>query len=122
MHVENATLRRLSIGREDHGILSASIVLEGASWGQSYGGYALDDRPAEDDDRRRGTALLACALLELFDTFNIDDVDKLKNLPVRVRWVTQYGAIHSIGHFTKDQWFSWEDVVRRLYPKATVEA
>lgn len=43
--VDLATVERLFLGVEDHGLLTLDLHLAGPSWGQSFGGYALDGKP-----------------------------------------------------------------------------
>lgn len=53
------TIDRTELGREDHGIFTASLAVSWGGSGTSIGGYALDDKPEKWENiksRRPGTA------------------------------------------------------------------
>lgn len=92
--IENGFIEDVFIGIEDHGILTVYIKLKGDSWGQSYGGYDMRELH------------MAISIEKLLETFEVDCINKLKDLPLRVER-SETGLISKIGHFVKDRWFSF---------------
>lgn len=107
---ENATITRVEIGIEDHGILTMGVWLEGDGWGVMYGGFALD-RYDKTLKRRVGTELLAECVLRLLETFKVQQLDELKGKPCRVETEGAGGRALKIGHFTQNRWFSFKDTI-----------
>ena len=98
---ENARIRSVWLGIEDHNILTMMIDCEGESWGQGYGHYSVEN-PNYD---------LAQCLRGLLQTFKVDEIGKLKGLPCRIARSngSPNGMIRRIGHFLEDRWFNFED-------------
>jgi hypothetical protein len=53
--VELAAIERVFLGVEDHGLLTLDLTLAGPSWGQTFGGYALDGKPEDSTGDRTPT-------------------------------------------------------------------
>lgn len=106
--IENAKITGTMLGKEDHGIFTCQICVEGGGWGCYYGGWALDtyDKAA---DKRVGTAVGLSAIMELLDTLEVDEWEQLKGQYVRVETTELGGRITKIGHLLKDKWFSFEE-------------
>jgi hypothetical protein len=102
--VENAKITGTTLGREGHGIMSAYIHLEGAGWGVSFGGYALDQWD-KAKDKRVGTAYGLAFVMAVLDTVGVDSWEKLTGQYVRVVSEGWGGSALKIGHITKDVWF-----------------
>lgn len=109
MHVEkteNAQIISVKLG-EEHGQLSATLMLEGKGWCCGFGGYALDhwfSHPGEyvSEDGYG-------AIIELMKTIEVDSWECLKGQYVRAIIGGWGEKIYAIGHLIKDQWFSWDD-------------
>ncbi len=86
--IRNAKIKRTFLGREDHGILTAYIVLEGDAWGTVYGGMMTSHLGNWVDCVTR---LLGCTWEEL--------PGKL------VRCAFSRNHVVFIGHPIDDKWF-----------------
>lgn len=95
--IENAKIRNTFLGKEDHGIPSSMLSLEGDCWGQGFGGHDLRFEG-------KGVALL----MGILDTLRVDSWEKLPGTLVRVRRVN--GRICAVGHIVEDRWFCPGDV------------
>lgn len=106
---KNALITGTALGNEDHGIFTASLVLEYESGCQCFGGYAMDEHNGVRGagSRRRGTAYGMEFILRILDTVGADSWEKLKGKCIRVK-ATQSKVI-AIGHITKDKWFNPEE-------------
>jgi len=100
--IENAVVKATQFGVEDHGILSAWLHVGAAGWGQGFGGYALDAWD-EKKKRRVGSERAGIFVRRILETLGVDEWEKLKGTPCRVRRVG--GLIVALGHFTDDKWF-----------------
>ncbi len=113
MIIENATIQSVFIGRESHGMLTMVIELKGRGWAVGFGGYMLD----KYDDAKKtrvGQAMLAQAVLDLMDVFEVNDIAQLKGLPCRVEMEgVDGGKTSRIAHFLDDRWFSFAALADR---------
>jgi hypothetical protein len=96
MEVQNAIIKKVTLGREDHGILTMYLSLEYANGGQWFGGYALDSYDRETR-KRVGTAYGTQFILDLLDTIGVDEIQKMVGQPCRVK--ADWSSVAEIGHF-----------------------
>lgn len=106
--IKNAKITSTMLGKEDHGIFTCQICVEGNDWGCYYGGYSLDT-PNKDTKKRIGTKEGMQAIMELLSTLEVDTWEKLKGQYVRVQTSGLGGKITAIGHLMQDKWFSFEE-------------
>lgn len=111
--IENALIKDIMLGCEDHGIFTCMLCLEGNGWIQDYGGYELD---AWDEGQRRRTAtkIGLQAIMDLLKTLEVSRWGDLKGKYVRIEvdGIASGTKIKKIGHIIKDKWFSFEDALR----------
>lgn len=94
--IRNATITKLSLGPEDHGILTCYLGLDyGDGMHQSFGGYNIRTNAG-------------WWIENLLETFGINEWNKLmgKNIRVRLDDDTLNGRIIEIGHIINDKWFN----------------
>lgn len=108
MQTQNAVVESTKLGIE-RGCLTYWINVEHQSGHQGYGGVALDAAPEvkKIGAERVGTAAGLEAIRKLLDTLEVQSWEDLPGTPCRVK---RNNLIHGIGHFVKDQWFSFEDL------------
>jgi hypothetical protein len=99
----NARIVSTLLGPEDHGILTAQVIVELAGGvSQGFGGYFLDTW----DDKRRSRVGTAYGTEFIRRTLAALDIDAWEKLPrTYCRVLADYSKIHAIGHIFKDQWF-----------------
>lgn len=103
----NAKIIETKLG-EDHGCLTAYLILEGHGWGCLFGGYCLDHW-CSDAGKHHSTDGYG-AIIELMKTLEVESWEDLKGRHVRVETEGWGGNIIRIGHLLKkDRWFSWKD-------------
>jgi hypothetical protein len=120
-NVENAKITGVRIGVEDHGILTMFIDLNGAGWGVSYGGYAMDEYD-QLQKSRIGHAMLAQSVIELCAVFEVSDIQQLVGMACRVDTEGLGGRAQRIGHFMESRWFSFQDLAVRMTGRIEVKA
>ena len=106
--IENAKIANTFLGIEDHGILTAQLMLEGPAWGQVFGGMALDG-PCKVNGKfvgRRGHAFGMDWIRHLLEVLEIESWEKVAGVHVRIE--RENGRIERIGHLLKDRWFMLE--------------
>lgn len=109
--IVNAKIADTSLG-EDHGCLTAYLILEGDGWGCSYGGYCLDHWFSEPG--KYGSSDGYGAIIELMKTLEVDSWEQLKGRYVRVVNKGWGEGIDKIGHLMKDKWFSFKDYFKKV--------
>lgn len=82
--IKNALIGGVSLGREDHGILSFWLMLDFYGFHQAFGGYSMDS-PVKVDGKfkREGNAFGCQCIIEILDTVGAESWDKLQGKPVR---------------------------------------
>ena len=95
----NAVIESARISNDDHGHLSAWLMLDYGSSCQGFGGYALF-RPAIKQ------CFAGLFIWRCLEVAGVSDWSDLPGKTVRVRRPDELnGTIHSIGHIVKDVWF-----------------
>ncbi len=105
---ENATIKSVTFGIEDHGILTANLGLDFGSCWQGFGGWCLHSPGATKP--YPPTDFAGWWICRLLQTLEVSEWSKLQGINVRAR--RRDGLLYAIGHIVKDQWFSpreeWE--------------
>ena len=104
--IENAKITGTMFGKEDHGIFTCAICVEGSCWGCWYGNYALDTFDKEKG-KRVATAEGLQSVMELLSTLEVNQWEELEGQYIRVK--TEKQKIVAVGHLIKDKWFSFEE-------------
>ena len=106
--IENALIRSVWLGIEDHGLLSAFVHLDYGNAGQGFGGYNLGCTGAN-----------YCGLFvrRTLEVVGSDDWAKLVGKPCRAKIAD--GLVVAIGHFLDDKWFKAGDELRALEMKVS---
>ena len=90
---------------EEHGCLTADLVIEGDGWSCGFGGYKLacwfgTNKPTHG----------ARAIVKLLRTLDIKEWEQLHGTYVRVKYdEICKGEITTIGHIYKERWFSFKE-------------
>lgn len=113
--VTNMEIKDIILGPDDHGILTLYIHLNGEGLETYYGGYALDTY-SKRKEKRVGTDYGCQCIMDLMETFEVNDLYKLKGLYTRA--VTDRpglsGRVIGIGHIIKNKWFSFGDLAKEM--------
>lgn len=111
MKIENAKIVSTHLGNEDHGIFTFILNLEGESWGQSFGGYALDDT---DGDRRHATEFGLAVIIAIINALETSTWERLPGTHVRIQR-DDYNQIVKIGHIYKEKWVDVKEIAANYY-------
>lgn len=100
----NAIIDSVQITNDDHGVLSAWLMLSYDGAGQGFGGFCLYAPPngMREDLPGNFTGLFIWRCLEVA---GVTSWDKLPGKTIRVEKTDSWGAILKIGHIVKDMWF-----------------
>lgn len=109
METTNAMITHVSISDAEHG-LSAWIMLEFASGGQGFGGYALDAPATAPSFDRVPHVALGIFVMGVMHALDAHYWEKLVGTPCRIKHTWE--KVHAIGHFMKDQWFNPEEAFK----------
>jgi len=101
--ISNAVITSATITNDEHGCLSAWVMLDYGGTGQGFGGYALYFPNSFTHHKRQGNY----AGLFIWRVMEIAGVSEWANLvgkTIRVRH-EEFGSIQAIGNIIKDNWF-----------------
>lgn len=118
VETRNAIIEGTMLGYEDHGILTAMLILDYGGSGQGFGGYQLDTyrRPGPDNEEDYGgrAAHKACGFLiqRILETVGVEKWEQLKGKHIRVK--TTWSKILAIGNILEDKWFEPEKELKAL--------
>lgn len=107
--VKNAIIESTEITNDYHGCLSAWLYLDyGDAGHQGFGGYALYlPKGFAHHAIQSGAGHFIYRCMQIGE---VDKWDKLKGKSIRVRAPNDFGGtILSIGHITKNDWFTPQD-------------
>ena len=110
MEIRNARIESVRFGKEDHGIMTCYLMLDYGGSGQGFGGDAFD-KWDETAGRRVGAAYGMEWMMRLFSALEVETLDQLVGMPVRVE--TEHVKAHRIGHYIKDKWFTPSDILAK---------
>ena len=99
----NAKILSTRLGIEDHGILTAYIMIAHEHGHQGFGGYQFDYRPHKKIIYTEKCAHFVRRVLEVVGKRNWED---LPETACRVREINGYDTkLCAIGNFIEDDWF-----------------
>lgn len=102
MSMQNAKIERTTLGFEDHGILTAFLILDYGGAGQGFGGYSL-----------KGDAMSGF-VEQVLNTVGVQAWEELPGKYIRVE--ADHSKVHRIGHITADKWFDPKKFFEEKYP------
>ena len=106
MDIENAKITGTRISMADHGCLTFSLMLEGAGWGCSYGGYCIGHGYLGAKELKADSGNGLVAIMKIMDTVDVERWEDLKGKYVRCK-VKRWGeTIDEIGNLIEDKWFN----------------
>jgi hypothetical protein len=116
--IQNARIRRTTLGYEDHGILTFMLILEWPGAGVGFGGYALD-RPERNEDNvtiRRGSAFGMEAIRSVLEVVGVEKWEDLPGQPVRIDGGGWGEKVARIGHIMEDKWLDLSELAKVYTP------
>lgn len=117
MEILNAKITSTKLTMEDHGCLTFWIVLEGAGWGVSYGGYCIGHGYLGADEFTAGTGNGLEAMMRIMDVVGVDTWEDLIGKYVRVKNNGCGKPVDIIGNIMKDKWFN----IKEFFATSEVE-
>lgn len=95
-------IERANINADDHGLLTAWLMLDFGGYGQGFGGYAL--YLPHDFKHHELKSVAGHYIWRVMEIAGVTDWDMLKGKTIRVRIGST--GVEAIGHIVKNDWFS----------------
>jgi hypothetical protein len=105
MIIKNAVIESATISKDDHGLLSAWLMLSYGGSGQGFGGYTLylpkGFAHSANQKNYAGHFIWRC-----MEVAEVSEWGQLKGRCIRVKLEAEYSSpIKAIGHIIKEDWF-----------------
>lgn len=101
----NAKIDSVSLGIEDHGLMTMYLHCSWSGGGCGFGGYRLDQYN-HDSKKSEGTGYGLDYIMRVLETVGVSDIKGLTGKYIRVKHTGCGGGIQQIGHITEDKWFN----------------
>lgn len=107
MTIENVKITNTFLGKEDHGILTCYLTIEGAGFGVIIGGYALDGYDKEKQKRiptQQGFELIN----RILEVVGVSSWEELNDKHIRIERNSPFGKVTKIGHLINNEWLDFK--------------
>jgi hypothetical protein len=102
--IQNAIIESVRIDNDDHGLLSAWLMLDYGGSGQGFGGYTLylpkNFTHSTNQKNYAGHFIWRC-----MEVGGVAEWNQLRGKTIRVKKTAILGPIEAIGHIVKEDWF-----------------
>lgn len=102
MEIKNAIIESARIEIEDHGILTAWVLLNYGDSAQGFGGYGL--YLPKNFTHHKLNSVAGHFIYRVMEIADVEAWDELAGKTVRVK--SDLSGVEAIGHIVKDTWFN----------------
>lgn len=117
--IRNAVIESVSLGYEDHGMMTAWVRIQDSSGGQGFGGYCLSSYETSGG-KQRASAALGHFVMRCMEVVGVDAWEKLPGKPVRI--LGNWSKIQALGNYLQDKWFDPQEEFKKLEKEGALKA
>ena len=105
--IKNVKITKTFLGREDHGILTCYLTVEGDGFVGSIGGYCLEKY--DENKRKRVAYHKSFELIDrILEVVGVSTWEELQGKYIRVKSNDFSGRVTKIGSLIKDDWLDFD--------------
>ena len=113
MEIKNAKISSTMLGREDHGIMTFMIYIDGYGFRCGIGGYCLDEFSSSTQTR----VFRAESMEAISKILEVVGVDKWEDLPgkyIRIEYNGLGSTVTKIGNIIEEKWFNLKEFFGKI--------
>ena len=102
--IENVKISNTFLGREDNGILTCYLTVEGEGFGVSIGGYCLE----KYDEHKKKRVVCFELIDRILEVVGVSAWEELQGKHIRVKSKGFGGRVTKIGNLFKEDWLDFD--------------
>ena len=118
IEIRNAVIESAKITNDDHGLLSAWLMLDYGGSGQGFGGYSLYLPKGWKHHDPSGPNYAGHFIWRVMEVAGVSEWSQLPGKTIRAK--CEHSKVHAIGHIVKEDWFNPGDDFRAMEAPAKV--
>ena len=113
MEIKNAKISSTMLGREDHGIMTFMIYIDGYGFSCGIGGYCLDEFSSATQTRVFRSESME-AISKILEVVGVDKWEDLPGKYIRIEYNGLGSTVTKIGNIIEEKWFDLKEFFGKI--------